>query len=258
MPREAERIREQLAQVERDLAEIDVQVDMGEIDDETASLLRSRYQNEREQLLGQLEATDETAPEPAAESFITGRRLVGVVILAIAAAVVTFGVVEAVGRTEPATGGVASEVGTENGVNLDDISNEEMEGVVAQNPAIAPMRLALADRYFDDGDFGNALDHYMYVLETLDVEDPVALANVGWMTYLSGVPDVAATFVERSIAVQPDGGIAFWYLANIRFSGLGDVAGAAEPLQRLLDYDNLPDDLRVEAEALLSEVQAAS
>jgi hypothetical protein len=97
----------------------------------------------------------------------------------------------------------------------------------------------------------------MYVLRTLEVKDPAALANVGWMTYLSDEPDVAESFVEESLEVQPDGGIAFWYLANIRFYGLGDAPGAKEPLQQLLAYDNLPEQLRIEAEALLAEVEAA-
>ena len=83
-----------------------------------------------------------------------------------------------------------------------------------------------------------------------------ALANVGWMTYQSGAPDVAESFVEESLAVQPDGGIAFWYLANIRFYGLNDQAGAIEPLQRLLEYENLPDELRVEAEGMLADAEA--
>ena len=97
----------------------------------------------------------------------------------------------------------------------------------------------------------------MYVLETLGIQDPAALANVGWMTYLSGVPDVALSFVEQSLELQPDGGIAFWYLANIRYVGLGDAAGAVAPLQSLLAYDNLPDELRAEAEELLAVVEAA-
>ena len=189
---------------------------------------------------------------------MTPRRLAGAAVLAIATAGLAFAVVQAVGNDAPGAEGVAGDVASGNEVNLADISNEEMEAVIAQNPDIAPMRLALADRYFTEGDFSNALNHYMYVLETLDVQDPAALANVGWMTHLSGVPDVAVSFVERSLEIQPDGGIAFWYLANIRYAGLGDAPGAIEPLQRLLEYDNLPAELRSEAERLLAEVESAS
>lgn len=252
-----DRIQERIAQAERDLDELAEQVDRGEIDEATAEMLRARYVAEKEELVRQLSVDGSEPEDEASESLITGRRLAGAAILVIAAAVLTFAVVNTVGGTEGAEG-VASDVATGSGLNLDDISNEEMEEVVAANPDIAPMRLALADRYFADGEFSDALTHYMYVLDTLGVQDPSALANVGWMTYRSGVPDVAESFVLRSLDVQPDGGVAFWYLANIRFFGLGDAAGAVEPLGKLLDYENLPTELRDEAEQLLVEVEAAS
>lgn len=257
MTLEAARIRERLAQADRDLAEVGQQVAAGEIDDEIAARLRATYEQERDRLLDQLAAGGDVVVEDIPASTITGRRLAGAAILIIAAAGLTFGVVTAVGNGEPGAEGVAAEVVAGEGVNLDDITNEQMEEVVAQNPDIPAMRLALADRYFGAGEFSNALGHYMYVLETLGVQDAGALANVGWMTYLSSQPDVAASFVERSLEIQPDGGIVFWYLANIRFVGLGDAAGSIEPLQRLLDYDDLPEELRSEAEALLSQAEAA-
>jgi hypothetical protein len=128
--------------------------------------------------------------------------------------------------------------------------------VVAQNPDITSMRLALAERYFVDGDFPDALQHYMYVLDTQGIKDPTALANVGWMTYLSDVPEVAESFVEESLAIEPDGGIAFWYLASIRFYGLNDPAGAVAPLESLLEYEEVPDEIRTAAEELLADAEA--
>ena len=253
---EAQRIRERIAQADRDLEEIDAQVAAGEIDADTATLLRSRYQAERAGLQQELEKGD-PAPDAPRQPVVTPRRLAGAAVLVIAAAGLAFAAVQAVDNQAPGAEGVAGEVASGDEVNLDDISNEEMEAVIAQNPDIAPMRLALADRYFTEGDFSNALNHYMYVLDALDVQDPAALANVGWMTHLSGAPDVGVTFVERSLEIQPDGGIAFWYLANIRYAGLGDAPGAIEPLQSLLEYDNLPAELRTEAERLLAEVESA-
>ncbi len=239
---------ERLAQVEADLAELDQQVEQGELDGDTAELLRSRYLEERQRLLSENEAESVSA--------LSGRRLLGIGFMMVAVVGVALWLVAA--NTEDRSGveGVAQDV-VDGGVNLDEISNEEMEAVVAQNPDIPGMRLALADRYFSAGEFSDALTHYMYVLSTLEVKDPSALANVGWMTYLSGEATVGESFVQESLEVQPDGGIAFWYLANIRFYGLGDAAGAAEPLQQLLAYDNLPDRLRSEAEALLAEIEAA-
>jgi tetratricopeptide (TPR) repeat protein len=254
---EAQRIREQLQQVERDLAEITEQEAGGELDPATVERLRTRYEAERGDLLHKLSDNPPPVASPApAERLITGRRLAGATILAVAAAGLTIGVVNATGDSQGAEG-VASDVVAGGGVDLDNISNEQMEAVIAENPDIAPMRLALADRYFAEGEFGDALTHYMYVLDTLGVDDPGALANVGWMTYQSGVPDVAASFVERSLELEPDGGVGYWYLANIRFYGLDDAAGAVEPLQNLLRYDNLPEELRTAAEELLAAAEAA-
>lgn len=258
MTLENSRIQERIAQAERDLVEIEAQVEIGEIDPDTAGRLAARYEAERASLLDELGNTgDRPTSESVPGSLITGRRLGGAAVLVVAAIVLAFGVVKGVGEGAPAVEGVASEVVAGEGVNLDDISKEQMEVVVAENPDIAPMRLALADRYFAEGDFSNALNHYLYVLETLEVKDPSALANVGWMTYLSGAPDVAASFVAESLEIEPDGGIAFWYIANIRFVGLGDAAGAKEPLERLLEYDGLPDEIRVEAERLLADIEAS-
>jgi tetratricopeptide (TPR) repeat protein len=255
MSMEADRLREQIQQVERDLLEIADQQAAGELDPATVAHLRSRYEAERDALRRELAGTDELEEitEPA-ERLITGRRIVGAAVLVVAAIGLTFGVVNATGDSQGVEG-VASDVVAGGGVNLDEITNEQLEAVVAENPDIAPMRLALADRYFAEGDFSSALTHYMYVLDTMEIDDPGALANVGWMTYQSGVAEVAASFVERSLEIQPDGGVAYWYLANIRFYGLDDPAGAIEPLQNLLRYDNLPEELRTAAGDLLQDAE---
>jgi tetratricopeptide (TPR) repeat protein len=253
MTLEAHHIEEQLRQVERDLVELDEQVAAGEIDPVTADRLRGNYRTERDRLRGDL-AGAEDSPRPR---LMTGRRLVGAAVLLLAAVGLALWVTRAVGGSSGGLEGVASDVAQQGGVDLSSVTDEEMEAVVAANPNIVPMRLALADRYFNEGDFTNALRHYMVVLDDLGVEDPGALANVGWMTYLSNQPEVALSFVQRSLAIQPDGGVAFWYLANIEYYGLGDAAAAVDPLRELLAYDSLPDELRTAATALLTEVEAA-
>jgi len=255
MTLEARHLEEQLRQVERDLVELEEQVAVGEIDTATADRLRNNYLRERDRLGGDL--ADSAAGDAVDRPLITGRRLAGAAVLMLAAAGLAFGVTRAVGGNGSGLEGVASDVAQQGGVDLSSVSDEEMEAVVAANPDIVPMRLALADRYFNEGDFTDALRHYLVVLEDKGVEDPGALANVGWMSYLSNQPEVALSFVQRSLEIQPDGGMAFWYLANIEYYGLGDAAAAVEPLNKLLAYDNLPADLRTAAEQLLGEVEAA-
>lgn len=248
-----EYLQDQLAQAERDLTEVDQQVAAGELDAETADRLRATYRSEADALRTRL-----SVQEPARSS-MGSRSWIGLAVFAVAAvAVLVLAAVSLVDRSPGGslTGGVASEVLNGEQPDLAAISNEEMETVVAANPDIVPMRLALARRYFDVGEFTPALDHYMIILET--EQHPEALANVGWMTYLSGRADVAATFVEEALARDPGYLPAMWFLASIRFEGLGDATGAVAPLERLLGADGVPDDIRRAAQDLLEQVRAAS
>ena len=257
----AARIADQIDQVDRDLAEVDEQVDAGELDGATAERLRSAYQSERAALEAQLAdvATQEedtpATTEPATRSH--GRAIAGTVIVGTAALVVAVVAVFSLQERTPAgesTDGVAT-VALENGGgrDLSSVGLEEMEAVVAQNPDISGMRLALADRYVEAGDYSRALEHYMVVLDQ-EPEDATALARVGWLTFLSDEAELAEPFIVRAIAIEPDFPQAYWYLANVRIQ-MGDVEGAIEPLERLLTYD-LPDDVRAQAELMLQEVRS--
>ena len=56
-----------------------------------------------------------------------------------------------------------SEFNDEFNTNLSNVSNDEMEAVISENPDIHPMRMALANRYFDEVNYSEALPHYMYL-----------------------------------------------------------------------------------------------
>ena len=256
---DAEILQDKLEQVDRDIAEVDEQVAAGELDGPTAEELRATYRRERRRVLDEIDAL---VASPAATTQSRDRRRVfaGAVLLLAGFAVVSVLLVNAVQQRAPgdlATGGIATDVATGD-VDLATVTNEEMEAVVADNPQVVGMRLALARRYFDAGEFDKALDHYLVVLEQ-EPDQPEALASIGWMTYLSDRPDVAESYVERALATAPDYIQGYWFLGNIRLVGLGDSAGAIDPLERLLDFgDIVPDDIRVAAEALLEEARADS
>ena len=127
-----------------------------------------------------------------------------------------------------------------------------METVVADNPEVIGMRLALARRYFQEGDFDKALDHYMVILDA--EQHPEALANVGWMTYLSGRPDVALGYVEAALDRQPNMLTALWFLGNIQ-SALGNYDAAMAALTVIVESDDIPDDVKESARALLVEME---
>ena len=249
---------DRLEQVATDIADVDQQEIAGELDTDSADRLRATYRAERTRLEERLdELASEDAPPPAGRS--RRRVAVGVALLVLGFAAVTavlLGTVRQRAPGELATGGIAGEVAGGN-VDLSEVTNEEMEEVVAANPEVVGMRLALARRYFEAGEFDAALPHFMTILEEQDPDNAEALASVGWMTHLSSEPEVAERFVARALVVAPDYPQALWFLANIRISGLDDPAGAVEPLEQLLSYDDIPADVRSDAEALLAEAQAA-
>ena len=237
-----------------DLADVDAGAASGDLDDATAEKLRAVYRDELADLdsrRASLEAAGPVAEGPDRRRAIAGSL---VVVVALAAAGVLLAVTVADrGPGDPAVGGVPGAV-VDGGVDLADVTDEELEQVVADNPEITGMRLALAERYFVAGEFDRAVDHYLVVLDQ-DPDNVAALAAVGWMTHLSGRSDVALSYVERALAIEPEFAQAYWYLANIRADGLDDPAGAVEPLRTLLAFDDLPDDIRARAEEMLAEVE---
>ena len=110
-----------------------------------------------------------------------------------------------------------SEINDEFNTNLANVTNEEMESVIKQNPDIHPMRMALANRYFDDLDYSQALPHYMYIAENnADNElKSFALAQIGWMVYESNNLDVATTYLNESLRINSDSLVAKSYLGII-------------------------------------------
>jgi tetratricopeptide (TPR) repeat protein len=113
------------------------------------------------------------------------------------------------------------------------------------------MRLALARRYFEEGEFDKALDHYFEVLDR--EQHPEALANVGWMTYLSGYPDVAVGYVEASVERDPTFLTARWYLGNI-YAALGRTDEAVVMLTFVADDEQTGAEVRQAALDLISEL----
>lgn len=249
---------DELEAIEQDLDDLKSQVAGGDLDEDTALRLRTSYETDAIAVRARLDEVE--AVVAAGPSGRDRRRvLAGVAFVGVSLLVVGLSVGFAVRDRAPGgpiTGDIVQRSADEGPVNLDEVSNEDMEVVVAENPENVPMRRALARRYFFAGTFDKAFDHYMTVLSIqLDAE---ALANVGWITYVgSDEVDTALGLVERSLAIEPDNPMAYWFLANIRFHGLDDAAGAIEPLEQFLAYPDVPQELRSEAETLLEMAEAA-
>lgn len=267
----SERIAEQIAQVDRDLAEIDEQVEVGELDEATAERLRVSYRSERSGLEKQLAELDES--EAADDSVIRvndaaaprskSRAIIGTILVGAAALVIAVIAVVSLQEQTPAsdvTDGIATDVlegqvaGGGSGSGMSSVSAAEMEAVVAENPEVIGMRMALAELYLEEGNTSKALEHYMIILEQ-EPENTEALVRVGWLTSIADEPALAEPFFEKALSIDPDFPQAYWFLANVRFD-MGNKAGAIEPLEALLAFAEIPDEVRTEATAMLEEARS--
>jgi cytochrome c-type biogenesis protein CcmH len=143
--------------------------------------------------------------------------------------------------------------------DLSSVTNEEMEQVIAQNPAIIGMRLALAERYLRAGDVDDAHRHTAVAIDlpATDQEYEHALRLHGWVTALEGAPASGAEYLRAALALSPDDRDARWFLANVEWTGLHDADEATELLHGLLATEPEPAQ-RERIDALLAEIEAES
>jgi cytochrome c-type biogenesis protein CcmH/NrfG len=158
---------------------------------------------------------------------------------------------------------------TQDGRDLSQVSNDEMETVVAANPDVVPMRLALVERYLTAADQEQTLDGKKAQLErarfhageaaaraTTTADQARALRYLGWTTALLTDPAKGAGLVEQSLVKEPGNPDALWFLATIRFDKLNDPA-AAKPLLEELLATPVDDAQRQAVQAKLDKVNAA-
>ena len=237
-----------------DLLALEVQLASGEITPTDADRLRKRYEADVADALAAIDLA--RAAPPRGRSPL--RVWAGVAIFAVVAAAVVFALIRAVqpGGDTGDLSGVAADVVAEGGVDFSTVTNDQLEEVVAANPDIIPMRLALARRYVEAGDFSKALPHYLYVLDK--GPDAEALMYVGWMTYLSGDAATGETLLQRSLEVAPDDVLAMWFLANVRYHGLDDMTGALPLLRQVIDSGAAPQDIVDEAQTMIDQAGSGS
>ena len=236
-------------QIRIDLEELDAQVASGEIDSETGERLRATY-------LAELEAAETTSDRvlPASRSRV--RMAVGALVLAAG-----FGVTIAVlGATADDTAdGTLQGVAADGGFDPAGYSDETMEAVVAANaddPAVAAqipfMRFALAERYFERGEFQRAFVHYEAILDT----DPSAelfsstMTRIAWITFIgNGEVDLSLQVIDRAIEALPGSTEALYVKGQILWCGRGDTDAAADLFEQVLSSSQLDNQTRTEVDA---------
>jgi cytochrome c-type biogenesis protein CcmH len=198
---------------------------------------------------------NKAAPDQPVAERSRRRLLIGGLVLAVSFG----GIVLVAGfflqdRTE-ATSGVAN-VETD---SLDSISNETMEAVIVANatdPQINGMRLALAERYYEIGDYGSAFPHYLAVAESdaaSNKEAVAALVRLGWMAWDgNGAIGPAIGMFDQALAIDAASTTARYLKGQVLWCGAGDVVAAADLFTAILADSDLADDTRVRVEADLS------
>ncbi|MDT7642879.1 MAG: hypothetical protein QOC83_7167 [Pseudonocardiales bacterium] len=169
----------------------------------------------------------------------------------------------------PATASGTTPSTTQDGRDLSQVSNDEMETVVAANPDVVPMRLALVERYLQAADAEQTPAGKEAQLQrarfhageaaaraTATADQARALRYLGWTTALLTDPAKGAGLVEQSLAKEPGNPDALWFLATIRFDKLNDAAAARPLLEQLLTTP-VDGTQRQAVQAKLDKVNAA-
>ena len=123
-------------------------------------------------------------------------------------------------------------------MDLSKVSDAAMERVVAENPDVIGMRLALAERYFRAGSYDLASVHYTKALQQ-EPANGVALAHLGWINYQVGRTAESARMLDRAVRTEEDPFDALWFQANVRLFGQSDPRGAVDSLDALLEVRGL-------------------
>lgn len=195
--------------------------------------------------------------EAPTESRKSGGKLVPLIVLGTSFAVIVvvagFFLQE---RSGPATG-----VADLAGQDLDDVSNETMEAVVAANaddPQIDGMRLALAERYYEEGDYRAAFPHYLEVAgsaQATDAQAVTALIRLGWMAWDGNAEaETAIGLFDEALAIDASSSTAKYLKGQVLWCGNGDGESAVALFEEVLDDPELSDEARDQVSTDLEQV----
>lgn len=260
----------------RDLVELEQQVAEGVITEQAARPLRNAYEAEAAVVLTSIEQaagtatldqpSDASRPDRGPASSSTPRRLVylfGLALIVLAVVLVPRSVVDrplggfVTGNEalQPSDTGSAAPSAAAPGPDLSEVTNEELEAVVAANPGVVGMRVALARRYATQGRYDLAVVHYRKALDQ-EPDNGRAQAGLAWVLLAAGEPEEAARLVDAALDNDPRLVEALWVKANVLLYGLDDPSGALETLDELSGLDDLPAEVGPQLERLRSAAQS--
>lgn len=257
-----ERLAELRDQALRDLVELESQVRDGEVSPSIAAGLRARYEAAAARAMAALTAPEvgsDVVEAPSRRWSSRGRLLA--YGLTAAAAVLAAALLPGYVGVRPAGGAVtgnevlqqaradAGAAGAAPGADLSRVSDEEMEAVVAANPEVIGMRLALADRYLEAGRYPEAAAHYRRALAR-EPDNPDVQAHYGWLLLHLNRPQEAVAYVDRALAQDPNLVDGLWFKSNIALYGQADPRAALDMLDALAARPDLSPTVRQQVDAL--------
>ena len=196
------------------------------------------------------ESTSETKGGPGRRRLVIG----AIVLIGVFSGIVVVAA-NSLQEREGASAGVADL----DDQDLSEVSNETLEGVIAANldhPQINGMRLALAGRYYDAGDYRSAFPHYLAVAENGTAtggEAVTSLVRLGWMAYDgNGEVETANRLLDQALEIEPGSQIALYLKATVIWCGQGDAETATTILVSLLSDPDLAEESRIQIEADLA------
>lgn len=247
---------ERLSQIARDLAELDVQMAQGEIDEVDGERLRATYLSELELVTA---SSAQAGPSPTRSS---GRMAwgAGILVVGVAVAIGVAAQLTQARQDGPALGLANQEF------DLENVSNEQMEAVIAaysDDPAVADllprMRFRLAERYFVEGDYSAAFEHYDQVIRANSDPDitSVSLARVAWMVWQQeGEPDLPLGLIDQSLALDPTNPETLYVKAQVLWCGADRPAEAETIISDLIEEASLPSEVIEQMKADLAAIAA--
>ncbi len=110
---------------------------------------------------------------------------------------------------------------------------EEYRSVLAEDPGNRAAIIALANAYYDSGNWRTAIFYYERALE-LDPHDPDILTDLGTCYRNSGNPERAFQFYQKALHQNPDHLNARYNLGIVYAHDRKDLAGAVREWEYLL------------------------
>jgi len=238
------------------------QVECGQVEPVTGERLRGVYAHELaeidEALAGIVDAPVHEREIPEDTERVRSFSVATVAVAGTLLAVLTGLIVWAGTGSEPeplptgdSSPGVTMEAGA---INIDAMSEAELEDALASFPNSALVRLAVADRHLARGDQQGALEHYLVVAigEAPPREKSRALARVGYLSYATGQHESARETLLESLSLNENNTEAMLYLGYVLLNGFGDEAAAIPYFEKVIADPQMPPEV-VEA---VSEVVA--